>query len=148
MKDEHPAAPGGKIGPELPMGTIRPKTHKRAHRVGDLIREVICEILLRDVNDPRLEAVTITEVVVTDDLKWATVFFSVMGNRSKEEAALQGFQSAVGYMKKNLGRELRLRNVPELLFKVDHSFDYGDKIDRLLKTIKKEPDGNLPEDNQ
>jgi ribosome-binding factor A len=118
---------------------------KRPQRVGDLIREVICEMLLRDLNDPRLESVTITEVEVTADLKLATVFFSAMGNRSREEAALHGLQSATGYIRKKLGKELRLRYVPDLLFRVDQSFEYGSKIDRLIRTLQEEKNGNSEE---
>jgi ribosome-binding factor A len=119
--------------------------NKRPQRVGDLIREVICEMLLRDLNDPRLEAVTITEVEVTGDLKLATVFFSAMGNPSREEASLHGLQSATGYIRKKLGKELRLRYVPDLLFKVDQSFEYGSKIDRLIRTLQEEKNGNSEE---
>jgi ribosome-binding factor A len=119
--------------------------YKRSHRVGDLIREVICEMLLRDLNDPRLESVTITEVEVSADLKLATVFFSARGNRSREEASLHGLQSATGYIRKKLGKELRLRYIPDLLFKVDHSFDYGSKIDRLFQTLQEEKNGNSEE---
>jgi len=118
---------------------------KRPQRVGDLIREVICEMLLRDLNDPRLESVTITEVEVTADLKLATVFFSAMGNRSREEASLYGLQGATGYIRKKLGKELRLRYVPDLLFKVDQSFEYGSKIDRLIRTLHEEKNGNSEE---
>jgi len=110
-----------------------------------LIREVISEMLLRDLNDPRLESVTITEVEMTADLKLATVFFSARGNQAKEEAARHGLQGATGYIKKKLGRELRLRYIPDLLFKIDQSFDYGNKIDQLLRTIQEEKDGGLKE---
>lgn len=119
--------------------------YKRSHRVGDLIREVICEMLLRDLDDPRLESVTITEVEVSADLKLATVFFSAMGNRSREETSLHGLQRATGYIRKKLGKELRLRYIPDLLFKVDHSFDYGSKIDRLFQTLQEEKNGNSEE---
>jgi len=118
---------------------------KRPQRVGDLIREVICEMLLRDLNDPRLESVTITEVEVTADLKLATVFFSARGNRSREEASLHGLQSATGYIRKKLGKELRLRYIPDLIFKVDQSFEYGSKIDRLIRTLQEEKNGNSEE---
>jgi len=118
---------------------------KRPQRVGDLIREVICEMLLRDLNDPRLESVTVTEVEVTADLKLATVFFSVMGNQSREESSLQGLQSATGYIRKKLGKELRLRYVPDLLFKVDQSFEYGSRIDRLIRTLQEEKNGHSEE---
>ena len=120
--------------------------YKRSDRVGDLIQEVLSEMLLKDLNDPRLESVTITDVEMTDDLKLATVFFSARGNLSQEEASLHGLESAAGYIKKRMGKELRLRYVPDLLFKVDHSFDYGSKIDRLLQTIKDEKSGDLKED--
>ena len=120
--------------------------HKRAHRVGDLIQEVICEMLLKDLSDPRLTSVTITEVEVTDDLRLAKVFFSAMGNQTREEASLQGLQSATGYIKKRLGRELKLRYTPDLLFEVDHSFEYGSKIDRLIRDIQEEKDGDPKED--
>ena len=103
-------------------------------------------MLLKDLSDPRLESVTITEVEVTGDLRLAKVFFSAGGNRSQEEASLHGLQSATGYIRKKLGKELRLRYTPDLLFKVDHSFDYGSKIDRLFETLKEEKNGNSQED--
>ncbi|MBM4330767.1 MAG: 30S ribosome-binding factor RbfA [Deltaproteobacteria bacterium] len=120
--------------------------YKRSDRVGDLIRQVVSEMLLRELNDPRLESVTITEVEITDDLKLATVFFSAMGSKPREEEALLGLQSAGGYIKKKLGKELRLRYVPDLVFKLDRSFEYGSKIDRLIQTIQEEKDRNLKED--
>jgi ribosome-binding factor A len=120
--------------------------YKRSDRVGDMIRQVVGEMLLRDLSDPRLSSVTLTGVKVTEDLKQATIFFSAMGERNREEAALHGLQSAAGYIKKGLGREMRLRFIPDLLFKVDRSFDYGNRIDRLIQTIKEEEEGNPPED--
>ncbi len=110
-----------------------------------MIREVIGELLLRDLRDPRLEMVTLTEVKVAADLKSATVYFSARGVVQKEEEALEGFQSAGGYIKKALAKELRLRYTPELFFKVDHSFEYGSKIDRLIKTIHREEEGDSGE---
>jgi ribosome-binding factor A len=121
--------------------------NKRPQRVGDLIREIICEMLLRDLSDPRLESVTLTEVEVTADLKLATVYFSAMGNPSREETSLHGLQSATGYIRKKLGKELRLRYVPDLQFKVDQSFEYGSKIDRLIRTLQEEKSDN-PEENR
>ena len=114
------------------------RQYKRSERVGDLIREVISEMILRDLGDPRLATVTITEVEVTADLKLARVFFSARGDQGREEAALKGLESAAGFIKKNLGRELRLRYMPELIFQVDRSFDYGSRIDRLIQTIQDE----------
>ena len=122
------------------------RQYKRSERVGDLIREVISEMILRDLGDPRLATVTITEVEVTADLKLARVFFSARGDQGREEAALKGLESAAGFIKKNLGRELRLRYMPELIFQVDRSFDYGSRIDRLIQTIQDEKERDSQED--
>jgi len=122
------------------------KQYKRSDRVGDLIREVISEMILRDLGDPRLEAVTVTEVEVTVDLKLARVFFSARGEKAREESAQKGLESAAGVIKKKLGRELRLRYMPELAFQVDRSFEYGSKIDRLIQTIQDEQKTDSPED--
>jgi ribosome-binding factor A len=118
---------------------------KRSDRVGDMVREILCELLLRDLQDPRLELITITDVELTDDLKLATVFFSARGNVPQEKAALEALQRASGYIKKRLGKELHLRYIPDLQFKVDHSFEYGSKIDRLIREIQEEKD-QPPED--
>jgi ribosome-binding factor A len=69
-----------------------------------------------------------------------------MGIQVKEEASLHGLQSAAGYIKKKLGRELKLRYIPDLLFKVDHSFDYGSRIDRLIQSTKEDPERDPSED--
>jgi ribosome-binding factor A len=122
------------------------KQYKRSDRVGDLIREVISEMILRDLSDPRLEAVTVTEVEVTVDLKLARVFFSARGEKAREEASQKGLESAAGVIKKKLGRELRLRYMPELVFQVDRSFEYGSKIDRLIQTIQDEQKTDSQED--
>lgn len=122
------------------------RQYKRSDRVGDLIREVISEMILRDLGDPRLQAVTITEVEVTADLKTARVFFSARGEASREESARKGLESAAGVIKKKLGRELRLRYMPELTFLLDRSFDYGSKIDRLIRTLQDEKKDDSPGD--
>lgn len=121
--------------------------YKRAERVGDLLREIISEIILKDLNDPRFDLITITGVEITDDLRFATVFFSAMGDKAKEEESLIGLQRAAGYIKKRLGKELRLRYIPQLVFRVDRSFEYGSKIDRLLKDIQKEKKRDYQEDS-
>jgi len=120
--------------------------YKRSDRVADLIRQVLAEMLLREMNDPRLEPVTITGVELTADLKLATIFFSAMGSPEKEKASLKGFQSAAGFIKKKLGKELRLRVIPDLLFRVDHSFEYGSRIDRLIETAQEKAERDPSED--
>lgn len=113
-------------------------TFKRADRVADLIQSEISDILLRQVRDPRIRAVTITGVKVTDDLKLAKVFFVEMAQDTIHTETLAGLEKATGFMRRELGKRLQLRFVPDLIFKEDASFAYGSSIERLLAKIKQE----------
>ncbi|MEA2101979.1 MAG: 30S ribosome-binding factor RbfA [Thermodesulfobacteriota bacterium] len=106
----------------------------RQARVGELLKESIAELILRRIKDPRVEAVTITEVEVSVDLKVAHVFFSTL-DRSKRASAGKGLQRAAGFMRHELLKMLNLKTIPELVFMPDKSFDYGEKIDAILDDI-------------
>jgi ribosome-binding factor A len=109
--------------------------YARADRVGGLIQKTLSEILLRSVNDPRLEMATITHVKVTRDLRIARIYFTIPGGSQGVDDALQGFKSALGFIKRSLARELGLRYMPEINFYYDNSFDTGARIEKLLKSI-------------
>jgi len=110
-------------------------SYKRADRVADLIKVEIADLLLKEVRDPRIGAVTITGVKVTDDLRTAKVFFVEMGKDTCSADLQAGLGKATGFLRRELGRRLQLRHVPELLFVYDPSFAYGSRIDTLLKEI-------------
>ena len=115
--------------------------YKRSDRVADLLQKEIADLVLRRVKDPRLANITITGVKISDDLKHARVFYCVMGGSEGEDAkknAAAGLQKAKGFIRLELGRRLSLRYVPELGFDYDASFEYGDKIERLLKELHKD----------
>jgi ribosome-binding factor A len=111
---------------------------KRADRVGELIMAEMSDILLRSVKDPRLSAVTITAVKVTDDLRNARIYFVEMGQDELNEDIQAGLTRAKGFVRRELGRRLQLRFVPEILFVHDKSFGYGNRIERLLAQIAKQ----------
>jgi ribosome-binding factor A len=108
----------------------------RADRVSGLIQELLSDLLKKSIHDPRLEMTTITKVKMSPDLKLARIYFTIYGDRKKSEDAADGFESARGFIKRNLARNLRLRYMPDLKFFYDESFDYGLHIDQLLKKIK------------
>ena len=108
----------------------------RADRVSGLIQELLSDLLKKDIHDPRLEMTTITKVKMSPDLKLARIYFTIYGDRKKSEDAAVGFESARGFIKRNLARKLRLRYMPDLKFFYDESFDYGLHIDQLLKKLK------------
>ena len=84
----------------------------------------------------------ITGVKMTQDLKLARIYFSVFGEMVTREEALKGLKRARGFVKYSLGRRLELRYIPELEFFYDESFDYGERIDKLLLAVKSENEPN------
>jgi ribosome-binding factor A len=108
---------------------------KRTNRVSGLIQAGISELLLKKIKDPRLALVTITGVKVSNDLRIARIYFCMGSSTKSKEEVLSGFKSAVGFMRRELGHSLKLRYVPELFFHYDESFDYGNRIDSILRDL-------------
>lgn len=108
----------------------------RVEKVQQAIHEELSNILLRDVKDPRIQFVTITGVDLTDDMSQAKVYVSLYGSEEKKEEAWKGLQKALGFMRSEIAKRIRLRVAPELILAKDTSLEYGDHIERLLKKIK------------
>jgi ribosome-binding factor A len=108
------------------MPTVRQK------RVADQLREVIGELLLFEVQDPKLQNVTVMEVTIDRELEVATVYVHAMTGEDAEAYVLKGLEHAKGFLRRELGRRIRLQKTPELRFKWDESLETGDKIDKLL----------------
>lgn len=108
---------------------------KRSDRVADLIRAEISDILLKKVRDPRTRNVTVTDVKMTDDLRLAKIFFVPMGIDVSGDDTREGLERAASFLRREMGKRLQLRYVPELKFIYDKSFEYGDRIERLLACI-------------
>jgi len=119
----------------------------RADRVAGQIQKILSEILIKDIKDPRLDMATITGVKMSRDLKLARIYFTISGSNKSAEDASKGFKSAAGYLKRTLASQLGLRYMPDLAFFYDESFDYGARIETLLKTLKNDdgPDNSTPE---
>jgi ribosome-binding factor A len=111
--------------------------YKRSKRIGDLMREEIADIVMRRVKDPRLGFLTITSVEVTEDLKIARVYVSVL-QKSETKSTLKILNSAKGFIRSELRKRVRMKVLPTLEFYEDESIEYGAKIDELLRRIKKE----------
>ncbi len=111
---------------------------KRAERVGTLIKHELAAVLLRGLRDPRIGFVTVTEVKVSDDLKYARVFYTVLGDEEKKEETQKGLDQARGYLQRDLGQALKLRFTPHLSFELDSTLDEGLKIDGIIRKIHQE----------
>lgn len=112
------------------------------HRIGRVEGEILREatkILQKNIRDPRLSEVTITAVECTNDLSYATIYYSLLSeDTEKEEEVAEGFEKAKGMIRHLLGQVLTVYKVPELIFKRDNSVKYGSKIDRLIAEVKKQ----------
>ena len=120
------------------------RSFNRTERVGGQIKKVLSELILKGVHDPRLAEATITGVTMSRDLRIAKVYFAAHGGKDDEQDLTAGFESAKGFIKRELAKELGLRYMPDLKFFYDGSFDYGDQINRVLKSIQTDDEKNNP----
>jgi ribosome-binding factor A len=111
---------------------------RRQRQVADLLQEEISELINRKLRDPRVEGVTVTEVRVSPDLRYADVYVTRLGDEAAIQDSLQGLEAASGYLKRELSGRLALRFMPELRFHSDVSWQRGERIDRLLDQIAAE----------
>lgn len=114
------------------------REYARTQRVAQLLKEEIATLLQREVKDARIGQVTVTDVRVTRDLKYADVYVYVP-DEDRRAKALEGLMSAAGFMRSRLGRELRIRRMPELRFLVDRTQDHATRIHELLSQVELGP---------
>lgn len=105
----------------------------RLERVAGAVREVIADLLLREIKDPRIGMITLTRVELTHDLRHGKVYFSSVGDAAARQRTLSGLHSAAGFIKAQVARRLQLRYVPELVFVFDASLDNAERLANLLK---------------
>lgn len=104
----------------------------RANRVAEEIKKIIGEIISHKLKDPRVGFVTITDVDVTGDLQQAKIFLTVLGDNKAEEETLAGLEKAKGFIRSEIGKHIRLRKTPELIFEIDRAIETGNRIERLI----------------
>jgi len=109
---------------------------RRVERVGEAVREVIAELLLREIKDPRIGMVTLTVVEIGDDLRHGKVYFSCVGDEAARQRSLSGLRSAAGFIKAQVTRRLHLRYAPELTFVFDPALEVADRLTSLLKDAR------------
>ncbi len=110
--------------------------YKRADRVADVLQRELADLLQRRIKDPRLHRVTVTGVELSDDLRLAKVFYCFLGESAEQEIVAQGLAQARGFIRRELGKRVYLKFLPELDFRYDPSFEYGAKIERILRELQ------------
>jgi len=111
---------------------------KRAERVGDQILKGIAELLMLKVRDPRTKGVTLTGIDLSNDLKYARIYFSLIGKGDDVKNASKGLESATGYIKREVGKRIKLKYIPEIHFEHDKTLEAGNRIEKIFEKIKAE----------
>ncbi len=110
----------------------------RHERVAEEIRHELGSMIAGELKDPRIAGlVTVTEVRVTPDIKHARVFVSVLGSPEEQKGTLEGLAAAAGYIRHELAERIQLRRATEIHFVLDHSEEYGQRIEELLRQTRK-----------
>lgn len=108
----------------------------RARRVAEQIKKEVSLIIAEDLKDPRITSLTtVTAVQVSRDLRYAWIYISIYGNENEKEQTFQAIIRAAGFIRSEIGRRIRLRFTPELIFHHDRSLEYGAHIEQVLKSI-------------
>lgn len=110
----------------------------RVQRISDRIREELSEILLKDISDPRLQHVFVTDARVDRELAFADVYVSAVEGASRSQEILQGLDSASGFLRRELSARIDLRSFPRLRFHWDPTPENADHIEKLLDQIRNE----------
>ena len=114
----------------------------RLEKINDAIKELLSELIFNKIKDPRIGFTTITAVKIAPDLMSARVYYSVMGSDQERQSTQEGLVSAGNFLRKTIGKELRLRHAPELRFFYDDSLDKAIAIEDALKNLKKDDEGH------
>nr|WP_320145885.1 30S ribosome-binding factor RbfA [uncultured Anaeromusa sp.] len=110
----------------------------RIEKVQEFIKQEVSQIIQRDIKDPRVGFVTVTDVEMTRDLRHAKIFLSLMGSDEQKKATWEALNRALGFMRSEIGKRIRLRCTPELSLHLDRSLDYSNNIQKLLLQLEKD----------
>ncbi|GAB1422226.1 30S ribosome-binding factor RbfA [Anaerolineales bacterium] len=104
-------------------------------RTQERIRVILSDLLLFEISDPRLQGVTITEVKVDLEIAYANVYVNALGDESRKDEILAGLQHAKGFLRREVGKRIHLRRVPDLIFHWDHTLEHGEHINQVIDKL-------------
>ncbi len=123
-------------------------TENRVRRVAEQIKKDIGGIIKFELKDPRVAGITsVTDVDLSKDLRYASVYVSIYGNNTVKEETLQALVKATGFIRSKIGRRIRLRYTPEINFFLDNSIEYGAHIENVIKSLQKNEENKEENDD-
>lgn len=112
----------------------------RVEKAASELKKIISDIIQKELKDPRIGFVTVTGLDLTTDLQQATVFFSVLGDKQQRQDTLEGLTHSAGFIRKLVGANIKMRYTPQIIFRLDESWDSGERIDKIIDQIHKKTD--------
>ncbi|NLJ86048.1 MAG: 30S ribosome-binding factor RbfA [Firmicutes bacterium] len=116
-------------------------TQQRVEKIREAIKQEASDII-RNMKDPRIGFVTVTDAEVSRDLRHVKIYVSVLGDEESKRSSLEGLERATGYIRTEIGQRVRLRYTPEIVFRWDGSLERGARIDQILQELKAEEKGS------
>lgn len=114
--------------------------------MGDRIRIILSELLLREVSDPRLQSVTVTEVKLDPELMFADIYVNALGDESRQQEVMAGLKRANGFLRREVGKRVKIRNTPELHFHWDATLEQGERLNQIISQLDIPPASPEPDD--
>jgi ribosome-binding factor A len=108
-------------------------------RISERVRAILSELMLREVSDPRLKHVTITEVQIDAELVYAKVFVNALGDESRQAEVMKGLTSAKGFLRREVGKRLHLKSTPDLTFIWDDTLERGERLNQIIAKLDLPP---------
>ncbi len=112
---------------------------RRVLKAAEAIREVVSMAILMDLNDPRIENVTVTRVEVSGDMRAAKVYVSIMGDEAAQNLSMHGLRSSAGFLQSKVAKRIDTRYIPKLQFELDQGVKHSIEVERILKKVLPEP---------
>ncbi len=112
----------------------------KQQRMGDRIQQILSQLLLREISDPRLQGITVTEVKIDAELMYAKVYVNALGDESREQEVMEALTRANGFLRREVGQRIRIRNTPELHFYWDKTLERAERINNIISNLDIPPE--------
>lgn len=121
--------------------------YPRHKRISEEIKKIVSQLIMYEIKDPRIPPMTgVTHVETTNDLRYTTIYISILDLQADRQKVLEGLNSAKGFVRKEIGKELKMHHTPEPIFKIDESIENSMYINKLLKTATQQENQSEAED--
>lgn len=123
--------------------------YPRVNRLNEEVKKIISDIIRNQLRNPAISSLTsVVAVDITRDLRYATVYISVLGNNSEKEETIKALEKSAGYVRREIGKQIKVRYTPEVIFKLDESIEKGIEMYNKISKITKDNNRTLIQEDE